>query len=64
MVGEFIDLLIFFQTSEREMYLKERGEDKADPEILAKMSSEVLYKIDVPANRFFQFLFSRVSTQI
>ena len=40
------------------MYLKERGEDKADPEILAKMSSEVLYKIDVPANRFFQFLFS------
>lgn len=40
----------FIQTSEKAMISREKGENKA-----LEASEEVIYKIDVPANRCFQY---------
>jgi len=39
-------------TSEFEMASKERGEKKADEAALASLSKRVIFKVDVPANRY------------
>lgn len=40
------------QTSEKEMLRKEQGNRVADSEALAEASEEIIYKIDIPANRY------------
>ncbi|EPY37714.1 phenylalanyl-tRNA synthetase beta chain [Angomonas deanei] len=39
-------------TSEKEMYMREQGKTSSDASAADKLSDEVIYKIDTPANRY------------